>query len=105
MDISGLTSAYTDYLTNTADNTKVNALKDTLSTDYSKATDEELMDVCKEFEAYFLEQMFKEMMNTIPKSEESSGSTSNLVDYFKDEMVKTISEDSEIILQAAEVLL
>ena len=33
--------------------------------DYTKATDDELMDACKQFEAYFLERMFQEMMKTI----------------------------------------
>lgn len=93
MDISGLTSTYNDLYTS-ASSQSASKLESQLEKDYSKVDDNELMDACKQFEAYFLEQMFKEMMNTIPKSEESSGSTSNLVDYFKDEMVKTISEDS-----------
>ena len=93
MDISGLTSTDNDLYTS-ASSQSASKLESQLEKDYSKVDDNELMDACKQFEAYFLEQMFKEMMNTIPKSEESSGSTSNLVDYFKDEMVKTISEDS-----------
>lgn len=94
MDISGLTSAYTDFFTNTADNTKVNALKDTLSSDYSKATDEELMDACKQFEAYFLEQMFKSMAATVPKNEETTAYTSNLMDYYTDEMMQKLATDT-----------
>lgn len=93
MDISGLTSTYNDLYTS-ASSQSASKLESQLEKDYSKVNEDELMDACKQFEAYFLEQMFKEMMNTIPKSEESSGSTSSLVDYFKDEMVKTISEDS-----------
>lgn len=62
--------------------------------DYSKATDEELMKACKTFESYFLEQCFKEMMKTVKTDEYSSGSTSTLVDFYKDEMVKTIAEQS-----------
>lgn len=94
MDISGLTSTYTDYLTNQAGNTKVNDLKDKLATDYSKATDEELMDACKQFEAYFLEQVFKGMEKTIPESEYSSSSTSSLVDYHKDNMIQELAAQS-----------
>ena len=62
--------------------------------DYTKATDDELMDACKQFEAYFLEQMFKEMMKTIPESDETSSSNSQLMDYYKDEMVQQIASDS-----------
>ncbi len=94
MDISGLTSAYTDYLTGQADNSKVDALKDKLTTDYSKATDEELMNACKQFEAYFLEQVFKGMEKTIPESEYSSSSTSTLVDFHKDNMIKELAAQS-----------
>ena len=42
-----------------------NGLEKTLNSDLSGATDDELMDVCKEFEAYFLEQVYKEMKKTI----------------------------------------
>lgn len=92
MDISGLTSAYSQYAESISGNAKANNLTNKVSgTDYSKATDEELMEVCKEFEAYFLEQMYKEMMKTIPESELTSGANSTLVDYYKDEMIKEVS--------------
>lgn len=94
MDISGLSSAYTDYLTSQASNSKTDALKDQLNTDYSKATDEELMAACKQFEAYFLEQVFKGMQKTIPESEYSSSSTSTLVDYYKDNMIQELAAQS-----------
>ena len=94
MDISGLTSAYTDYLTSTANSNKTDALKDKLNTDYSKASDEELMNACKQFEAYFVEQVFKGMQKTIPESEFSSSSTSTLVDYFKDNMIQELAAQS-----------
>ena len=94
MDISGLTSAYTDYLTSTANNNKTDALKDKLNTDYSKASDEELMNACKQFEAYFVEQVFKGMQKTIPESEFSSSQTSTLVDYFKDNMIQELAAQS-----------
>lgn len=94
MDISGLTSAYTDMLTNQANSSKADALKDKLNTDYSKATDEELMAACKQFEAYFLEQVFKGMERTVPESQFSSSSTSTLVDYYKDSMIQELATQS-----------
>ena len=78
-----------------AANQTASKLQDKLnSSDYSKATDDELMDACKQFESYFLEQMFKEMMKTIPESEDTSSSNSQLMDYYKDEMVQQIASDS-----------
>ena len=60
----------------------------------ASATAEELMDACKQFESYFLEQMFKQMWATVPESELSSGSSNALVDYYKDEMTRTLAEQS-----------
>lgn len=93
MDISNISSMYSDIYASASDQT-ASKLQDKLEGDYSKATNQELMDACKQFEAYFLEQMFKEMMKTIPSDEESSGSTSSMMDYYKDEMVKNLASDS-----------
>ena len=93
MDISSLTSTYNDIYAS-ASSQSTSKLENQLNKDYSKVNEDELMDACKQFEAYFLEQMFKEMVKTIPESEESSGSTSSLVDYFKDQMVQEIATES-----------
>ena len=90
MDISSSSSMYTDIYTTQSSQT-ASKLENELSTDYTKATDDELMDACKEFEAYFVEQMFKEMMKTIPESDSTSSYTSNLMDYYKDNMIQEIA--------------
>lgn len=92
MDISSISSMYSDIYASSSES--ASKLQNKLDTDHFQATNEELMDVCKEFEAYFLEQMFKEMMKTIPDGEESSGSMSSMMDYYKDEMVKNLASDS-----------
>lgn len=93
MDISNITSMYNDIYASASDKS-ASKLQDKLDADYSKATDDELMDVCKEFEAYFLEQMFKEMVKTIPGEEENSGSTATMMDYYKDQMIQNIATES-----------
>ena len=93
MDIGNITSTYNDIYAS-ASSQSTAKLEGQLETDYTSATDAELMDACKQFEAYFLEQMFKEMLKTIPESEETSGSTGSLVDYYKDQMVQNIAADS-----------
>lgn len=55
------------------------------------SSDDELMDVCKEFESYFVEQIFKEMKKTIPQSDDMSNSSQSLLDYFGDELIKEYS--------------
>jgi len=80
---SDLLSYYND-LYSTSGKTSGTNLENTLTNkDYSTATEEELMDVCKQFESYFVEQMIKQMEKMVPKSEESS-STSKYMDYFGD---------------------
>jgi len=94
MDISGLSNIYTEYLNQQTDNVSSKKMQDTVSKDYSKASDEELLDVCKQFEAYFMEQVFKQMEKTIIKDEESSGTTTALVDYFKDSALQELTKTS-----------
>lgn len=86
--LTGITGTnYIDY-TESASN-----LKDTItSTDYSSATDEELMEACKSFEQYFVEQVFKGMEKTIPKSDdEKSSASSSYTDMFMDTLYQEYS--------------
>ena len=91
MDIGNLASSYKDIYGSNAATSK---LEGQLKSDYANATDDELMDACKQFEAYFLEQMFKAMVKTIPQNEDSSASTTSMLDYFKDEMIQKVAADS-----------
>lgn len=94
MDFSNVTAMYTDTYAN-ASNQAADKLKNKLNgADYTKATDDELMDACKQFEAYFVEQMFKEMVKTIPSESESSGSTHSMLDYYKEQMIQGIAEEA-----------
>jgi len=94
LDITGLSSSYSDIISSQAQNVQSQKLQDSVSGDYSNATAEELMDACKQFEAYFLEQVFKGMENTIPKNEGGDASTQNLLDYFKDSTIQQLAADS-----------
>ena len=53
MDISSLANSYMDMLKTDSSQT-ASRLQQTSKKDYSKATDDELMSACKEFEAYFV---------------------------------------------------
>lgn len=87
MDVMGLGSVYDaqkEYAVRNAEADKLtNKLKNS-----SEATDGELMEVCKDFEAYFMEQVYKEMWKTVPK-EESDNAV--LVDYFKEQAISTLA--------------
>ena len=73
---------YNNTAANAAAN-KTNKLEQTLNGDFSK-----------EFEAYFVEQMFKAMMKTVPTDSSTSNYTSTIMDYYKDEMVQKLAKDS-----------
>lgn len=94
IDINSVSDIYSSYIQQAAGNASSAASKIDASKDYSKASDDELMDACKKFESYFLEQCFKEMMKTIGDDEDRSASMSTLVDYYKDSFAQKVAEES-----------
>lgn len=87
MSIDGMYSQYaTDIFGASAGKASASdKLQSTLENkDYSKSTDEELMNVCKEFEGYFVEQVFKALEKMVPENEDESSSISSYKDYFGD---------------------
>lgn len=93
-------STYTNQTTNSISN-KLN------STDFSKASDDELMEVCKDFESYFVEQMLKSMakMSSVDGSnsdniyaslfgvtEDSDSGMNTLSSYFGDELMSSMAD-------------
>lgn len=93
MDIGNISSVYGDVYKKITDGS-ASKLENQLGQDYSNATDDELMDVCKQFEAYFLEQVMKAMVKTIPTQESSSSSVNTMMDYYKEEMIKQVASES-----------
>lgn len=98
MDIGNLWNAgsMSNMASMAANNASASKLEGQLKTGYENASDEELMNACKQFEAYFLEQMFKAMQKTVPNySTESMASSSNsLMDYYKEQMIQQVAEDT-----------
>ncbi len=95
MDLTGINGyEYSNYI-NKANEASAEALKNRLSsTSSTESTDEELLDACKQFEAYLWEQVFKEMEKSIKAfsdEEEGDAYASNMVDYFKDTFIQEVS--------------
>ncbi len=94
MDITGL-SDYTSYLTSSLADTSATNLENKLnqmsSTD--DTSDDELMEVCKEFESYLWEQVLKEMEKSLDwlKDDDEDSYASNMVDTFSDTAIQTIA--------------
>lgn len=88
---SDLLSYYNDIYANNS-KSSASKLQDNLEKkDYAQADEDELLEVCKDFEAYFVEQVLKEMKNMIPKNEDSSGADKYL-DYFGDNYIQQLAE-------------
>lgn len=87
--ISSLTNTYLQNIQNAESTSKLEAAK---NADYSSATEEELMEVCKEFEAYFVEQMYKSMLATVPKNEESSSAST--LEMFQDTLYQEYAKQT-----------
>ncbi|MDE7322966.1 MAG: rod-binding protein [Lachnospiraceae bacterium] len=94
MDIGGVGSAYADYLTKQASNNKTSALQSKLENSSESVDEKELMDACKEFEAYFMEQVFNSMLETtkVFSDDDENGYASKMVDYFKDFAVQELCD-------------
>ena len=90
---SDVASMYGSTYANAANQT-ANKLQNTLDGVKGTASKDELMDACRQFEAYFVEQMFKSMMKTVPSEGNTSNYTSTMMDYYKDQMVQSMAEES-----------
>ena len=90
-------SAFTQFQAAELSNAHVDRLKDSLtSTGQDKdASDEELLDACKQFEAYFLEQIFKQMYKSVEAiNGEDSDPQAGLVSFFRDSTFSDIAATS-----------
>ena len=89
-------SGISQYASSRAASDKINSAASKvrkIQTDEDKAqVDKELMDACKQFEAYFMEQIYKGYEKTAKVfSKDESGSMSKMVDYFKDLTIQDIA--------------
>ena len=99
MELSSLSSAdlaaQRAYQDATAAN--VEKMRQTAQRPSSASTDEELMSACKEFEAYFLEQVFKEMQKSVDVFKKDAGgdkTNDTLVNFFRDNTLQTLCKNA-----------
>lgn len=94
MDIGGI-SNYTNYLEE-ANKSSTKALENKLNrVADNDAEDEELLEACKQFEAYLWEQVLKGMEKTtkiFSDDDDKDGYASNMTSYFKDSAIQEIAK-------------
>lgn len=76
------------------DSVKADDLKGKLQT--GAHTDEEIMEVCKSFEAYMLEQVMKQMKKTVMSDEEQGDYLAQFGDILYEEYAKSATEGEGI---------
>ncbi len=96
-DLTAVSSlSVSDYLNQAKESQSASALEKSLSKDYSTATEEELMEVCKDFESYFVEQLVKAMQSTLDEEEDPlSGAYSYFKDMQTQEYAKMMTEQND----------
>lgn len=85
---ASLNAASSNYLSQTS---KTSKLEETLN-NTENATDEELMNACKSFESYLLEQVFKGMEKTVMKDDEEE--ENDYMAQFGDKLYEEYANDA-----------
>ncbi len=87
--------AITSFLSTTTNNsmsaTRSAEAKDTASKLSSNSSKEEMTEAVKSFEQYFVEQLIKEVKETL-KDDEEDGTMSQYKDFFMDSAISTVAE-------------
>ena len=96
MDVSGITSMLnqtgTTHAATNASKAKAEGLTNSVNGLSSESTDEELMEVLKDFESYFVEQMIKKMKDTFTDEDEESSVASQYTDTFMDYAIEEVAD-------------
>ena len=94
MSIDSMASMLNTTNTDATTNYNANALKKSLNGVSSDTSADELMQVCKDFESYFVEEVIKEVKkNLLPDDEEKDASLSTMTDYTMDFAVEKVAAE------------
>lgn len=74
-----------------AENAKADSLKEKLNN--KSATDEELMEVCRSFESYMLEQVMKEMEKSVSPEEDKNAYIEQFGDILYEEYARMATQN------------
>lgn len=90
MAINGIGDTYLTSYSTTANDAASNRLTNQVQ---NAENDEEMLDACKQFEAYMIQQMFKSMEESAKIfSDDDEDDSSSYVNMFEDNYLSTIAE-------------
>ncbi len=95
-DISTLTDYSSTLLSNTQSTAVNNAVSSKVGSVSKDSTDAELLDACKQFEAYLWEQVYKNVDKTtnVFGSQSDGSYAGNMVNAFSDTLIQEVSKMS-----------
>ena len=68
-------------------------MKKSLNGVSSGTTADELMQVCKDFESYFVEQVIKQMKDTFTSDDDEDSTMSQYKDLYMDQAIETVADE------------
>lgn len=93
ISLDSISALVNNTTTNAAANSAT-SLQSSLNGVSSDSTDEELLQVCKDFESYFVEEILKEVKeNMTMEDEEEDSSLQTLTDFHMDSAIELIADD------------
>lgn len=85
-------SSLIDTSKNTAAANQANSLQNSLNSISLDTSEDELMQVCKDFESYFVEEVLKEIKESLMDDDEGDSSTSTMTDYYMDNVIEQVAD-------------
>ena len=93
MSIDSMVSMLNTTNTDATTNYNANALKKSLNGVSSDTSADELMQVCKDFESYFVEQVIKQMKDTFTSDDDEDSTMSQYKDLYMDQAIETVADE------------
>ena len=95
MDINTMTTDYTNYINQAKSTDVTNQLSNVKPKDSS---DEEMLEACKQFETYMVEQIFKQMQKTVKMTddEDTGGYGEYLDDFQAQQYAQMVTEQGKL---------
>lgn len=87
-------SSLVDTSKNAAAANNASSLQSSLSNIFSDSSEEELLQVCKDFESYFVEELLKEVKDSMLSEDDNEDSSiSTLKDYHMDSVIELVADE------------
>lgn len=93
LDVSSIYNSYSSKLGSTSADSIESTLKSTLKSTNSSTDSEKLMDVCKDFESYFVQKIIEESKKTLDNEDEQGEYMQYFSDTLNQEYSKIITDN------------